>query len=190
MASTARQSRSARGSGSKRPQPTPTRTLSCSSVTLECGDHIGAEAPDALQLLLEARARRDPEAEDHVLRPDPVAELRDLVDAVLGAADDQPVLAVVVEEEVLLLLDALQERLALRDPARHLREVEPVLRADRRPPDALDLVEVVPDPAVAQQHDVLLALGPELLAEVAVLPGPVLHDVEVVQGVRAPRQPE
>src|SRR5215211_8758720 len=99
MASTARQSLSARGSGSNRPQPTPTRTLSCSSVTLEGGDHVGAESPDALQLFLEARAGRDPEAQDHVLRPDAVAELRDLVDAVLRAADDEPVLAVVVEEE-------------------------------------------------------------------------------------------
>src|SRR3954454_10340067 len=120
MASTARHRRSARGSGSNRPQPTPTRTLSCSSVTLERGDHVGAEAPDALQLLLEARARRHAEAEDHVLGPDSVAELGDLVDAVLRAADDEPVLAVVVEQEVVLLLDALQERLALGDPARHL----------------------------------------------------------------------
>src|SRR4051795_11977243 len=138
MASTARHSRSALGSGSNRPKPTPTRTLSCSSVTLERGDHVGAEAPDALQLLLEARARRDAEAEDHVVGPDAVAELRDLVDAVLRAADDEPVLAVVVEQEVVLLLDALQEGLALGYPARHLREVEPVLRADRWPPDALD----------------------------------------------------
>ena len=83
-----------------------------------------------------------------------------------------------------------RKRLAVRDPARDLREVEPVLRADRGPPVALDLIEVVGDPAVAEECErelvgcaLPLALGPVGVR-------PFLDHVDVVQRIARPRRSE
>ena len=111
-------------------------------------------------------------------------------DAVVGAADDQAVDAVLVEDEVVLGAHALQQRLAVEHPARDLREVEPVLGADARPPVALDVVHRVRDPAVAQQHHLQLVRRAVLLAGGVVDPLPLLHDVDVVQRVGRPRAAE
>ena len=78
---------------------------------LEGRYHLGAKAPQTLELLLVARPAGLSKREDQVGDPEQLAALLDLLDAVLRGADDQPSTAMHIKGQVVLALQVGQRRL-------------------------------------------------------------------------------